>query len=303
MKKTLLLAGVLVSAAAANAQISIMASNTAFLDISGTGTSLGTATDDSELVITGASLAAFAGNGLLAGGVSVRVGNNGCIVWGNSASDTFLNADQVGYINASPFGTTPNPFLTMAASNLSTTGNGGSGPRQFLAALWDDMTPTSGGGATTQYWQIVGNDLYIMWRNEDHFNATGTGTVTFEAIIRGGVSIASGNALVEYVYDDTFYGAGAFQNDGGSATIGYKNWGVNASANDVEWGTGGGTNAISDPTSLTDPSYQPKVGGWTVANDLTLTHAVKIVGPVPEPGTMAALGLGALALIRKRRAK
>lgn len=292
MKKTLLLAGVLVTAAA-NAQISIQASTAAFIDIS-TATSVGTISDDSENSI----LPNWGGNGLVAGGVTVRVGNNGGILWGTSAGDTFLNCDQVGYINASGFGTTPNPLASMTSSNAAANGNG-AGLRQFFAVLWDDNTPGTGGSTT---WAVVGNDLIIQWTNEDHFNATGSGVITYQAQFHGGVSIASGLSLVDFVYQDTQYAPNQYQNDGGSSTIGYKNWGLNALANDVEWGNGGGTNSLSDP-AFGDASMQPKVAGYLAADNPNLTHAVKIVGPVPEPGTMAALGLGALALIRKRRAK
>lgn len=53
-----------------------------FTDISATGTSIGSITDDSELIVTGAALTAagFNGNGLLAGGVSIRVGTNGAVI-------------------------------------------------------------------------------------------------------------------------------------------------------------------------------------------------------------------------------
>jgi len=294
LKKWLSLAFVAV-VGSANAVITIGASNVAFTDISGTGTSVGAIADDSEFVISGTALSAagFTGNALLAGGVDIRVGNNGGVLWGTSVGDTFLNADQVGAINS-------NTFMTMAAGNSNfglPTGNGGLGPRQFLAVLWDDNTPATGASTV---WQVIGGNLVVQWTNEDHFNATGAGVITYEMIVHGGGTSAN---LVDFVYQDTLYAANQYQDDGGSATIGYKNWGLSAFGNDVEFGTGGG-----DGATLSDPAFggtnmQAKVSGWTASNNPNFTHSVTIAGPVPEPASMAALGLGALALIRRRRSK
>jgi hypothetical protein len=288
-------AAFLVAAAAmplmASAQLVIQPSSTSFLDISGTGTSVGTISDDSENTITGAALtsAGFTGNGLLAGGVSVRVGNNGGVLWGNSATDTFGSSDQVGYINSTT-------FFTMTASNTSILGNGGSGPRQFLAPLWDDNFP--GTGASTR-WQVIGGDLYIQWTNQDHFNAQGTGTITYQLIVRGGVSLSSGQALVEFVYLDLVYAADQYQNFGGSATIGYKNWTGLAGANDVQYGLGGGTDSIGDP-AFGGTNQQFKVRGQNDSGPpgTAFPTALRII---PTPGALALVGMGGLLASRRRR--
>ena len=246
-----------------SAQIVIASSNTAFTDISVSGTSPGTSGDDLEFTVTAAQLATagFTGNGLLAGGVGFRFGNNGGIIWNDSAS-------EIGYTNSTIFG-------SMAAANGAADGNGGVAAHQFICPLWDDNIPVSGQGANALDWQVIGGNLYVQWSNEDHFSATGTGTVQYQLVVYGGVTIASGNPLVEFVYNDTLYGAGATQNDGGSATIGYKNWGVNASANDVEFGTG-------------SVSAGYKVAGWAASSNPLLPNSVVIKGggsfpPPPVP--------------------
>jgi len=282
-----MLAGVAALPMVANAQLSIVASNVAFVDISTSGTSIGTISDDSETTITGAALTAagWGGNALLLGNRSIRVGNNGAVFWGNSATDTFTNATEVGYINSTT-------FMTMAASNTAINGNGGSGPRQMLAVLWDDNTPGTGGSIR---WQVISGDLIVQWTNEDHFNAAGA-TITYEMIVRG--TVAPGGSYVDFVYNDTLYAAAQYQNDGGSATIGYKNWGVSGIGNDVEYGRGGGDDTINDP-AFGGNNMQPKVSGWIAGGDQTLTHAVCII---PAPGSVALLGLGGLLAARRRRA-
>lgn len=295
MKKFLGVASALLATSVASAAITIVPTNTAFTDISVTGTSVGSISDDSELIVTGAALngAGWAGNGLLAGGVSIRVGNNGCVIWGNAVADTFTNATEIGWANPNPTNPGANNIATMNADNTSIEGNG-NGLRQMVAPLWDDNFPGTGAGTR---WQVINNNLYIQWTNEDHFNAQGTGTITYQMVVYGGVTIASGSPLVEFIYNDTLYGTNQYQNDGGSATIGYKNWGLNANANDVEYGLSGG-----DGETTTDPAFggtnmQPKVGGWAASANPALTHSVAII---PEPASIALLALGALSLIRRR---
>lgn len=274
----------------ASAQIVIQPSSSAFVDISVSGTAVpGALGDDNEHVVTGAALtsAGWTGNGLLAGNVSIRVGNNGSILWGNDVADAFTNATEIGWTNSTT-------FMSMAAANTGQFGNGGSGPRQMLAVLWDDNTPASSG--TSIKYQVIGGDLIVQWTNEDHFNATGA-TVTYQMIARGGVALNSGNALVEFLYQDTFYNTNQYQNDGGSATIGYKNWTGLAGANDVQFGLGGGTDTTSDP-AFNGTNMQPKVSGSVSGANPALPHGVRII---PAPGALALVGMGGLLASRRRR--
>lgn len=296
----------LVAASMAQAGISIGTIGTSFFDISTTGASIGTLSDDSETTVNGLG---WVGNELLAGGVSIRIGNNGGILWGVSPTDSFSGATEIGYYNAGPNNSAGATSIAgMPIKNTSQDGNG-NGIRQFIAPLWDDYVPVSGGATTRIYTQVVGNDLYVQWHREDAFAASGSGDVTFQAIFRGGVTIASGLPLVEYIYWDTVFQPNQYQNDGGSATIGYKNWNLNANANDVEYGIGGGgTSATSDP-AFGGLGMQPKVAGQNVSANPLLPKGICIAGNsgvaggvcVPEPTTLSLLGLGALAFIRRRK--
>lgn len=296
MRSLAALAGLAALPLAAQAQIAIVPSNVAFVDISATGNVLAGLSDDAEITIPGADLfaAGFTGNQLLLGGVSIRVGNNGAVLWGNSPTDSFASASEVGWANANP----NNPGLTslvdMGPSNTSVNGNGNA-LRQFIAPLWDDNFPGAGGNIR---WQVIAGDLIVQWTNEDHFNAQGTGTITYQMIVRGGVTFGSGGSFVDFVYQDTSYGANQYQNDGGSATIGFKNWGINPLANDVEYGISGGSgNSTTDP-AFGDPTMQPKVAGWVESGNPNLPHSLSII---PAPGAVALLGLGGLLAARRRR--
>jgi hypothetical protein len=254
-------------AASASAQIVIGPTTTPFTDISGTGTSPGTATDDAEFNVLPATLsgAGWLGNELVPAGKTLRIGNNGALLIG---SGTVLD---VGYTNSTT-------FLTMAAANSVQFGNGGTIPgTALLCPLWDDNTPPTGQGANTLDWQVIGGNLIIQWTNEDHFNAPGVGMVTYQVVLYGGATIASGAPLADFVYQDTQYAPMQYQNDGGSATIGYKNWGSIAGANDVEFGMGGGTDTLADP-GFGDPSMMPKVAGYLASENPALPNAVRIRG-------------------------
>src|SRR5689334_10875129 len=98
MRKVVVILAVVGMAWTAHAQIAIVPSNVPFIDISVTGTSVGAISDDSEFSVAGATHG-WIGNGLLAGGMSFRVGNNGGVIWGNSATDAFTNATEFGYLN------------------------------------------------------------------------------------------------------------------------------------------------------------------------------------------------------------
>lgn len=245
-------------AATANAQLSIVAGTTPFIDISATGTAFAGISDDSEHTLTAAALsgAGFTGNALFAA-TDIIVGNNGGILWGGAAA-----ANAVGYDNTN--------LLTAANSNTGQFGNG-NGVRQFLAPLNDDVFP--GTGASVR-WQVIGGTLVIQWTNQDHFSATGTGTITFQ------VQVPSGAApyLASFVYSDLEFAAGSALNNGGSASIGYRANGF----------------VPSDPTLTNSVQWS-----FNTANAVSTNASVNIV---PTPGAAALLGLGGLIAGRRRRA-
>jgi len=263
------------------ASITISSGTHAFVDISASGISVGAIADDSEFTVTGAALtgAGFTGNELLPGGRSIRVGNNGAMFWGNSATDAFANATEVGYANCNALNPGALDIATMIADNGAGEGNGGLAPRQMICPFWDDNYPVVSQNPSCK-WQVIAGDLIVQWTNEGHFTNTTTGVITYEVIVHSGATLASGAPLVEFVYKDTFFGAGRYQNDGGSAAIGYKNWGVIAGANDVEFGTSGGSGQGTADPAYGDASMHPKVAGYVESENAQLPHALVIAGVV-----------------------
>jgi hypothetical protein len=74
-----------------------------------------------------------------------------------------------------------------------------------------------------------------------------------------------------------------------------------ASANPADYYLSGGANNIQGLPSATDIRLFVSGGSTTIPNTNFGGYDNLSVGPVPEPASMAALGIGALALLRRRR--
>ncbi|NNT71775.1 T9SS type A sorting domain-containing protein [Flavobacterium sp. IMCC34852] len=157
-------------------------SNVAFIDISATGTSVGAISDDSEHGIT---IPSFIYNGTPY--TTALVGNNGAMTFG-------VTTGNIGFTNTALPGSTANLAGTAAT----------------ICALWDDLTPGTGGSIRTQ---TVGNKFIVQWTQEDNFGATGTGTVTFQ------IQLDLTTSQIHLVYPDIIYGVVGYDN-AQTATIG-----------------------------------------------------------------------------------
>ena len=134
---------------------------------------------------------------------------------------------------------------------------------QALAVFWDDID-TDGGRDGNIFWEEAndGDTLLVSWVGVDFFG--GGGPVSFQLQVH---NTGTGNGFAQLLY-----GAGidsARAGGGVSATIGYQAGGIE---NDAQF------------------SFNT-AGSVEVGTVLTL---------VPEPATLALLGLGGLALIRRR---
>ncbi len=172
------------------------ACSTSFVDISSSGTSVGTPSDDSEHNLT--LPFPFVFNNVSY--TTARIGNNGILVFGTTTGDIIYNNSALPQGIAADANATSG-LITGAGNSLAA-----------ICANWDDMT-TSSSFTTSIRTQQIGSVYYIQWTNEDNFNATGSGVITFQ------IQLEQGTNKITLVYSDITYGAAGF--DGGaSATIG-----------------------------------------------------------------------------------
>ena len=181
--KTVVLASLagLALASVASAQISIVNNIPgSFVDITGTGTSLGLNGDDSSAAL---AVPAGFGNAVLAAGAGVVSTN--------------------GRYNLAPGST--------AFSNTAlVTGAGNQGYYPY----WDDLrTDTAGSNV---YSQIVGDAFIVQW-NATFFNSGAPIRMQIQIFNAAG-QLAHGGALAQYLYAPST--AGALGYDGASATVG-----------------------------------------------------------------------------------
>ena len=143
-----------------------------FVDISTTGTSVGTLGDDLEYNVT---IPSFTYNGVAY--TDMRLGTNGVIAFGATTGDV-------------PVGNTALPATTVTTGNL------------FLAPYWDDLDINLGGTIKTQ---TVGNTFIIQYTNIDH-NLFTTGGITFQ------VQLDLTTGVISYVYQDVVFGSATYDN-------------------------------------------------------------------------------------------
>jgi hypothetical protein len=145
-------------------------SGVGFIDISGTGTSVGVLSDDSEHNIV---LPSFTFNGNVY--TSARLGNNGSIVLGSSTGE-----------------------VTHANATLPSTAHGAG--NVFLAPYWDDLDVQLGATAVTQ---TVGSLFIIQYTNSTH-DAYTTGGITFQ------VQLDLTSGAIHFVYQDVIFGSASY---------------------------------------------------------------------------------------------
>jgi len=209
-------------AVTANAQVTIGPGSGSFVDISGTGTALTGAGDD-----TAHGFTSTVGNCLFPAG-QVVVTSNGYIVSGATAvGSTFTNSAITGTSTGTQFGYS-------AASRV-------------IAAFWDDLYANGSPGGTL-YWQEIAGVLIIQYQNIGHFatsSAAGGPGITFQVQIFGGPPCSSGT--INLVYPDTMFGGTQAANDSGaSATVGFVS---GSAAGNAQYSFN--TPAIPNGTSLT----------------------------------------------------
>ncbi|HYV92924.1 MAG TPA: MopE-related protein, partial [Chitinophagales bacterium] len=239
-------------------------SGVAFVDISGTGTSVGAVSDDSEHNLT--LPFSFNYNGTTY--TTARIGNNGVLVFGTTTGDIIYNNSPLPQ-DIAPSSTGTIGLITGSGNSLAA-----------ICANWDDMT-TSSTVTTSITSQQIGSVYYIQWTNEDNFNATGSGTITFQ------IQLEQTTNKINLVYSDILYGVAGFDN-GASATVGLNfsatsalQYSYNSASlvdgQSITFTPASPSYSWSGPNSYSSSAQNPSISGVTSANagvyTMTATNA------------------------------
>lgn len=268
--------------ATANAQYEIVNSIAGtFTDISGTGTSLGSVSDDSVF-----SFSSSVGNALFPAG-TVTVCSNGWLCAGSATAASYGNVPI------------PATGIPVPAVGLPfTTGTNG-----YLLPFWDDLDPDPDPNGQTLYWQEIGGVLIVQWNNISHFSNAAGATVTFQVQVFS--NPGAGQPHVQFLYPDPEFGGTHAANDfGASATVGYFN-DANGNAGNVQWSA---NSAVITPNTvlsfipltgvgaccLSDGSCIAATSGGCAAQGGVFSGAGSSCGTVVCPGPVcySATGLG-----------
>ncbi|HEX2617375.1 MAG TPA: lamin tail domain-containing protein, partial [Flavobacteriales bacterium] len=245
-----------------NSQLNVVASvsgytmgsgGASFTDISTTGTTIGTLTDDNAFNVT---IPAFSFNGVSY--TSVRTGTNGTIL----------------------FGTTTGSVIAGNAALPSTS----NGSNIFLAPWWDDLDVA---GPSAVYTQQIGNLFIFQWNALSHNTPDpplAADVVTFQ------VQLNLTTGAIYFVYQDVFFGGTHVAQDAGvSATVGIQWASTAGSALQSSFNTASLTNGqvISfTPTTPSSYSWSPA----TFLSSTTITNPVATAVTATTPYTVTVTG-------------
>ena len=174
---------------------------------------------------------------------------------------TAANVTTNGFIS---FGGTSAPFTN---ADLNTNLGAPNETNPFLAPYWDDLF--SPPGAVFQGSRTVGGHQQTVFEwNEAYFDSQAGPTVTFQTILQD-------DGTIFYVYNSVSAVVLNHAN-GGSATIGIRDASGETNGRVLQWDFNGSPNLINDGDLIT------------------------ITRPVPEPTSLALVGVGAVGLVWRR---
>jgi hypothetical protein len=194
-----------------------------FIDISTTGTPIaGVGSETEHNIVT------TIGNPLFPAG-NVRVSPNGVAISGLIAGHIAGGNSQIATFSL-PEGVP----------------QGGLG---YLFPFWDDLSAPAAGANTTIWWQETNAALIIMWKDLEHDQVPGGGTITFEVqvfLLPPAPPTCENQIQIQYLYQDTSFGNPAFD-FGQSASVGYGAGFLGLDLHNSNWGF----NVMSAPSGLT----------------------------------------------------
>ena len=191
------------------------------------------------------------------------------------------------------------------ADDFSTAGTNPNGVWTYGSIIGGSFTPmtTTGAFSLGPYW--IDTQGGAIWKNNSTVRAYGIepGQISLDA------DVTSPVARFSAPYEGTFsilleMGGTTLSENGGYGNVGVGNTGLRIDgAENTSFTYNAATNVRTWSISGLDLSAGETVDAYVnlVGNGGNLQAKFNVVGsPVPEPATMAALGLGAAALLRRR---
>lgn len=208
------------------------------------------------------------------------VNNNGFVSFGGGTISTSTTSGS-GWGGANNYTNLAMPFSSTAPGVA------------MIAPMWDDLYETAPGvlNATDQSVRVANPGTGIMtvtWQGEEAF-LNATPNLNFQLVMFGtGNSFGTVAGTFTFCYDAENPGTATF-----SPTVGV-NKGDGLTFNSFALG---GNGAVGNNATITGLANTR----WTFTPNGTGGYNVTPGSPVPEPASMSALAIGALALLRRRK--